>query len=424
MTVLDLDGLHDSLADPLLASMNFLNEVAERHPGAVSFAAGRPDETHFDVEAVHDHLRRFCRHLSEDLGRTPEQVRRTVCQYGRTKGVVHELVARSLLVDEQMTVDPESIVVTVGCQEAMVLVLRALRRDERDVLLAVTPTYVGLTGAARLVDMTVLPVPSGPEGVIPEDLAARAREARARGLRPRACYVIPDFANPTGAQLGVGVRRGLLEVAEREDLLLIEDNPYGVFDTGRRRTPTLKALDTRQRVVYLGSFSKSVLPGARVGFVVADQRVLGDRGSCTLLADELAKIKSMLTLNTSAISQAVVGGALLAHEGDLRRANSTQTARYAMRLAHLDGALRRNFAGRRDVQWTVPAGGYFIVLTTEVQLDDIAVEVCAAKHGVLWTPMRWFYSGSGGECGLRLSVSAVDETAIDMGVRRLASFLT
>ena len=99
-------------------------------------------------------------------------------------------------------------------------------------------------------------------------------------------------------------------MAAQEDLLLLEDNPYGTFGDGAR-LPTLKALDTGRRVVYLGSFAKTGFPGARVGYAVADQRVAADDGTASLLADELSKIKSMVSVNTSPVAQAVVGGKLL-----------------------------------------------------------------------------------------------------------------
>lgn len=259
---LSVADLHPALGDPALTSMNFLNEVSERYPAAVSLAAGRPYEEFFDVAAVHRHLDTFHRHLVDELGHTPEQARRLLLQYGRTKGIVHHLIARNLAVDEGITVDPEAVVVTVGCQEAMFLVLRALRADPADVLLAVAPTYVGLTGAARLVDLPVWPVAGGPSGVDLADLRAQARRARASGRRPRACYVLPDFANPSGVSMNVPDRQRLLTLAAEEDLLLLEDNPYGLFpvDDGPR-PPTLKALDTDRRVIYLGSFAKTVLPG-------------------------------------------------------------------------------------------------------------------------------------------------------------------
>src|SRR3954454_12855868 len=119
---LDTAQLFGALEDPALNSMNFLNEISSRYPDAISLAAGRPVEQFFEIESVDRYLRRFCEYLEADLGYTPEEVRRTLFQYGRTKGVVHGLIAANLARDEGMSVDPEAIVVTVGCQEAMFLV--------------------------------------------------------------------------------------------------------------------------------------------------------------------------------------------------------------------------------------------------------------------------------------------------------------
>ncbi|WP_244317286.1 PLP-dependent aminotransferase family protein [Micromonospora terminaliae] len=418
-------ALHPSVDDPALNSMNFLNEVAQHYPDAVSLAAGRPYEEFFDSALLHRHLDTFRRHLAEDLGLSREQVDRTLLQYGRTKGIVHHLIARNLAVDEGLTVDPESIVVTVGCQEAMFLVLRALRAGPHDVLLAVAPTYVGLTGAARLVDLPVRPVIGGPEGVDLADLRAQVRRARAEGLRPRACYVMPDFANPSGVSMDVAHRRRLLDLAVEEDLLLVEDNPYGLFPAaGTERLPTLKALDTGRRVVYLGSFAKTVLPGARVGYVVADQRVAASDGTVGPLADQLAKIKSMVTVNTSPISQAVIGGALLAHDCSLVAANARERAAYARNQRHLIEGLARRFPAGGPVRWNVPAGGFFVVVTVPFGVDDALLHRSAREYGVLWTPMAHFYDAGTPVNALRLSVSAVTPEQIDLGLDRLAALIT
>jgi (S)-3,5-dihydroxyphenylglycine transaminase len=425
---LRLDELHGALVDPALTSMNFFNEVAGRYPAAISLAAGRPYDEYFEVDAVHRYLDRFRRYLVEDLGLTPVQVRRTLLQYGRTKGIVHDLVAHHLAVDEGMTVDPESIVVTVGCQEAMFLVLRALRADPRDVLLAVAPTYVGLTGAARVVDLPVLPVASGPAGIDLDDLTRQIRRARAAGQRPRACYVMPDFANPSGASLDVPTRRELLAVAEAEGILLLEDNPYGLFQMASgARPPTLKALDEHRRVVYLGTFAKTVLPGARVGYVVADQRVAGPDGAVGTLADELAKIKSMVTVNTSPIAQAVVGGRLLEFDGSLARANEREIAAYRQNLRQtLDGLAARFPAGDpigRQISWNVPAGGYFLVVTLPIAADDALLERSARQYGVLWAPMHHFYDGATPVRALRLSAGAVTSAELEEGLDRFAALI-
>ncbi|MFJ1608831.1 PLP-dependent aminotransferase family protein [Streptomyces sp. NPDC088253] len=419
--------LHTALEDPALSSMNLLNEIAQQYPEAIPFAAGRPSESFFDVEDVHDHLRAYTRYLATDRGLSPAEIRRTLFQYGRTKGIVHELVARNLAVDEGIECDPEAIVVTVGCQEAMYLVLRALRAGPRDVLLAVAPTYVGLTGAARLVDLPVLPVAGGAEGVDLDDLRAVLDRARREGLRPRACYVMPDFANPSGLSLSRETRLRLLRLAREEDLLLLEDNPYGIFHgPGQQRVPTLKALDEHRRVIYLGSFAKTALPGARVGYLVADQRVADTRGRVGLLADQLSKIKSMLTVNTSPIAQAVVGGKLVRHDASLVAANVRERESYSRNLGQILDGLDRRLPGAAElgVTWNVPTGGFFVVLTLPFTADDALLELSARGYGVLWTPMSHFYDGAGGEHQLRLSVSAVTARQIDLGLDRLAALIT
>ncbi len=160
---LSLNDLHASLADPLLDAMTFLNEVTTRYPDAVSFAPGRPYEGFFEPEDVPAYLETYLDHLA-DRGLGRDAVRTALFQYGPTKGIINELVVRSLANDEGLTVDPGAVVVTVGAQEGMLLTLRALCAGPDDVLLVSSPCYVGVTGAARLLDLTVRPVPEGPDG--------------------------------------------------------------------------------------------------------------------------------------------------------------------------------------------------------------------------------------------------------------------
>jgi (S)-3,5-dihydroxyphenylglycine transaminase len=423
-TALRRTDLHASLSHPALQSMTFLNEVANRFPNAISFAPGRPYEESFDIEALHRYLRIFCDHLTHDLAYSEEQVCRTLFQYGRTKGIMHQLISRHLAVDEGIEVDPESIVVTVGCQEALFLVLRALRASEQDVLLAVSPTYVGLTGAARLLDMRVRTVRGGSVGVDIEDLITQIHDARAEGTRPRALYLVPDFSNPTGITLNTKVRRTLLQVAAEERLLLLEDNPYGLLRAKGRAQPTLKALDTQQRVLYFGSLAKTCFPGVRVGYVVADQRVQGSENADGLFADELSKIKSMVTVNTSPISQAVAAGKLLEHNGSLLRANAREIKVYRRNLIRLLNGLEARFASVPGVQWNTPSGGFFVVVTVPFSVDDTLLEHSARRYGVLWTPMNHFYNGDGGRQQLRLSCSLLTVDQIDEGLNRLAALFT
>lgn len=420
---LDLSGLHGSLEEEALSSMDFLNEIAERHPDAISLAAGRPTESFFDLSAIGRHLENYHRHLVEDRGFGDEHATRTILQYGPARGVIGDLVARHLAVDEGVRADADSIVVTVGCQEAMFLVMRALRRDARDAVLAVSPTYVGLTGAARLADMPVLPVSTGTTGIDLDVLVAQVRGARADGLRPRACYVMPDFANPSAASMDRGTREALLDAAIELDLLLLEDNPYGLFHADSARLPTLKALDTERRVVYLGTFAKTVVPGARVGYVVADQRVrLAEREYGTLAA-QLSRLKSMTTVNTSPIAQAVVAGKLLEHGASLVNANVREKDVYHRNLRHVCDGLERRLGDLPGVSWNTPRGGYFVVVDVPFVADDRQLETCAEEYGVLWTPMSYFYAPHGGERQLRLSCSALSPTQIETGLDRFARYV-
>jgi (S)-3,5-dihydroxyphenylglycine transaminase len=419
------EDLHGSVSDPVMDTMNFLNEITTRYPEAISFAPGRPFEGFFEVDQVFVHLRRYLDHL-KDAGNSDGEVRRALFQYGPTAGQICEPISEWLRGEENIDVRPESIVVTVGCQEAMLLVLRALVAGPDDVLLVSSPCYVGISGAARLLDIEMIAVPERDDGLCCADVDAAILAARARGLRPRACYVVPDHANPSGVTMPADTRFELLELAARRDVLLLEDSPYRLVSP-EPRLPTLKSLDRQRRVVHLGSFSKTAFPGARVGFVIADQRVVDAVGQTSLLADELAKIKSMVTVNTSPLSQAVVAGMLLACGGRMSEFNAAPTAHYtdAMRsaLQQLDACLplaRRTALG---VDWNHPSGGFFLTVRVPFPADNDALRRSAEDFGVIWTPLSYFCPGGGGDHGMRLSTSYLAGADIIEGISRLARFI-
>jgi (S)-3,5-dihydroxyphenylglycine transaminase len=424
-TSLRKEDLHASLSNPILDTMNFLNEITFRYPKAISFAPGRPYDGFFDTEQIFTHMRRYLDHLAED-GTSPEQVRAAMFQYGPTAGRIRELIAGSLRADENIDVPAESIVVTVGCQEAMLLALRALISGPEDVFLVSSPCYVGITGAASLLDITVVAVEEREDGFRCADLERAINAERARGRRPRAFYTVPDHSNPAGTTMRVETRRELLDLAERCDILIVEDSPYRMVSPGPH-IPTLKSLDRQQRVIHLGSFSKTAFPGARVGFAVADQTVTDSAGRTGLLADELAKIKSMVTVNTPALSQAVIAGILLACEGRISELNTQQAAYYAhaMRstLRQLDFCFPAEKRDALGVRWNEPDGGFFLAMRVPFRADNAALGRSAEDFGVIWTPMSYFYSDHGGDYGLRLSVSYLSEQDITNGISRLANFI-
>jgi (S)-3,5-dihydroxyphenylglycine transaminase len=416
------EDLHVSVSDPAAASMNFLNEVAARFPDAVSLAAGRPYDGFYTADDIDRYLRIYRGHLAE-TGLSESAISRALLQYGRTNGQIGDLIARMLATDEDIDVPADAVMVTTGCQEAMVIALRGVCAGPRDVVLAVEPCYVGFTGAARILGIEVVPVPESDDGLDPEAVLRVAREVRASGRRPRALYVVPNFANPSGVSMPVATRRRLVDAAREADLLILEDDPYGLFGLDDEPRPALKALDPDRRVIYLGSFAKSLFPGARVGFLVADQTVVDSAGRRTLLADELSTIKSMLTVNTAAIAQAVVGGMLIESGCSLRAANQAKTEFYRTNLNTLLSTLDREFAGDARIRWNAPGGGFFAVLDVPFRTDEEALETSARDYGVIWTPMSFFYSAGGGEHAIRLSCSALDPAQIEDGVRRLGKLV-
>jgi (S)-3,5-dihydroxyphenylglycine transaminase len=414
--------LHAVVTAPALEAVNSLNEVIGRFPDAISFAPGAPHPKFFDTLDVGGFLDRYVDHVRQKEKLTEVQVRRRIYQYGPSRGLINDLVATVLQRDMGISVPAKSIVMTVGAQEAMLLTLRALCAGRDDLLAVVTPCYVGIIGAARFLDMELVPVSEGEQGVDLAQLGRVCGDARAAGKRIRALYVAPDCSNPSGTVMELSCRLGLLELANREDFFVLEDSTYGFTMDPQQQLPSLKALDRANRVIYLSTFSKTCLPGTRVGYVIADQAVL-DGDDRRLLADEIASLKTMSTVNTSPICQAIIGGMLLASDCSLVRLAAGKSAGYQENLARLLTGLEREIGSGGGVSWNKPAGGFFLRMRLPVIVDRDLLDISARRFGVLWTPMVDFYPGQAQSSELRLSCSYLDPAQIDEGVRRLAAFV-
>lgn len=421
--------LRQSLDDDLLDVMNFLNEVVMRYPDAISFAPGRPAEAFFDVEASLGHISSFAEARAAASQRSRSAVFRDLGQYGKTNGLIQDLVACHLRRDEGIDVDPESIMVTAGCQEAMLILLLGLFEPASDVLMVSDPTYIGITGLARLLGVELWPLACGDEGLRPETVLTAVEEIRRKGKRPVAVYDIPDFNNPQGTSMPLDVRRRLLELASELEILIFEDNPYGMFAFDADPTPTLKSLDVNDDpgVIYLGTFSKTLYPGLRLGYLVADQR-LPARGDAdgAFLAQELSRIKSLTTVNTSPLAQAIAGGVLEKNQGSLRSVVEGGRAFYkanrdAMLRCLEDSMRRRGLDGK--VSWNRPGGGFFLTVTLPFDFDEECLQSCAGEYGVICCPMSFFSLSTGRERQIRLSFSYVTEAEIATGIGRLAHFV-
>ncbi|WP_406481990.1 PLP-dependent aminotransferase family protein [Streptomyces platensis] len=421
-----LEQLHASVVDPQMDSMRLLSETTMTFPHAISFSNGAPSDGTHDVANLPLYLERYLEHLRE-TGVPEKKISQLMFQYGPVNGFIQNEVARNLKQDEGIDVTPDSIMITHGAQEAMVIALRALFTSPDQVLLTVSPAYVGVVGAAKTLSIQLRGVLEGPNGIEPEAVTEAVRAVRAEGKQAVALYVIPDFSNPSGTSIPLEARKELLAVAAREELIVLEDNPYGLFGREGQELPTLKSLDDRRNVVYLGSYSKTAFPGARIGFMVADQPVTGPAGTQRPLAAELSKTKSFLTVGTSSLAQAVLGGILVDADYDLRSASRATADVYQERLEAVLEALTVHFPpeehAEHGVSWNVPGGGFFLMLRVGFEADLAAMERSARDYGVSWAPMTMFYVDGGGDRVIRLGFSNLAVPDIHEGIARLARFV-
>jgi (S)-3,5-dihydroxyphenylglycine transaminase len=252
---------------------------------------------------------------------------------------------------------------------------------------------------------------------------------KASGKVPKAVYDVPDFNNPLGTSMPLENRKRLLEVARKHGVLIFEDNPYGMFCYDGDPPSTLKALDDPRdpRVIYLGSFSKTLFPGLRLGYLVVDREETGADGKIRSLAAELSKVKSLTTVNTSPLTQALAGGVLVENEGSLRRVVADKLPLYRRNRDAMLAALDKHFGALgltdRGVRWNRPGGGFFLTVDLPFVFDDAAVAECAGDFGVIVCPLSFFALAPGYERRIRLSFSYVDPERIDQGVERLARYV-
>jgi (S)-3,5-dihydroxyphenylglycine transaminase len=385
--VLDLkeESLHGSLQDPMLGLIESVKEVVVRFSDAISFALGSPPLGHLDALEISQYVDRYLEYLSHERGLGLREARRLLYDYGLSRGLINDLVATGLRLDQGIEVSSEAVVITVGAQETILLALLAVCCSPDDLLGLAVPSYYGVIGAARVLDVGLVAIRDSDHGIDLNHLEAACRVARAKGKRIRTLCVAPDFVNPSGTVMDFVARRQLLGVADRQDLLVLEGNAYGFTAEPMTEIPTLKSLCRNGRVIRIGTFAKICLPGARVGFVVAGQIVRTPEGNRVLLADELALIKSMTAVNTSPLYQAMIGGMVLEHGGSIVSLGRDQSRIYRRDLALLLQALDRHLSPVEGVVWNRPAGGFFVRIRIPVPADVALLEFSASKYGVLWT---------------------------------------
>lgn len=404
--------------------MNFLNEISYRYPEAISFASGRPTDKHFNIQRWLESAAKFIEHFSVKQGISYQRAEQLISQYGKTNGVVNELIAEQVRKDQGINCCDKDIIITNGCQEAMALCLLSLCREPDDVLLVCNPTYIGITGLADVLDIEVCSVDYHHEAQLLQTLGVKIEALIADKKRPRAFYLMPDFDNPSGLQLSLQARQQILELCSKYDVAILEDNPYGLFQYNGEPKPALYQLDESGCVIYLGTYAKTLCPAIRIGYLILPPHFLGDVQRQQALSDKLSSLKSYLSVNTSQITQAILGGVLLDNQCSVESLVVQPRKTYLDNRDTLVTALERFFADYRDqVSWNIPAGGFFLKLTLPFKFNSQDVAQCAQHHQVICMPMSYFAQDNQFDNCVRLAFSNLDRDQIVLGVERLSRYI-
>ncbi len=364
-------------------------KVTER-PGIISFAGGLPSPATFPVDA----MREACEHVLRHDGAA-------ALQYAASEGhgPLREWVAASL----PWAVDPAQVLITTGSQQGLDLVAKVLI-DTGSRVLVETPTYLGALQAFTPMEPVIEGVDSDAEGV---DVAALERQIGAdRANAPRFMYVLPNFQNPTGRSMGLQRRQALVAAAARAGLPLVEDNPYGDLWFDTPPPAPLTALNP-EGSIYLGSFSKILAPGLRLGFIVAPAGIY----------PKLLQAKQAADLHSPSFNQRMVAEVL--KDGFLERHVPTIRALYKRQCeAMLDG-LEREMAGL-DVRWNKPDGGMFLWVRLPEGMSAIDLLPRAVDQGVAFVPGSAFFADHPDARTLRLSFVTASVEQIRTGIAALA----
>jgi 2-aminoadipate transaminase len=335
-------------------------------------------------------------------------------QYGATRGyrpLIEHLLSHTLRA-RGISAKLDEILITSGSQQGLDLVGRVMI-DPGDTVIVELPTYSGAVAAFHNLQASLVGVPQDAEGL---DIAALERviaDLATQGRRAKFIYVTPNFQNPAGSLMSAQRRHDLLDAARRHELVILEDDPYGsiYFEdvTSFEDTRPIKADDADGRVIYLGSFSKILVPGLRVAWMVAPSAIAQRVELCKQAAD----------ISTGVFDQRIVHGALAA--GVIDRIAPTLRAHYQAKRSVMERALESNLKGR--VKWTSPRGGFFLWIEMP-GVDDQDLLERALKEKVSFVPGSAFFVNGAGHEFARLAFSGITHDHIEQGIARLATAIT
>jgi 2-aminoadipate transaminase len=375
------------------SAMRDMMAITQR-PDVISLAGGLPETGTFPPDSFAAAAQRIA---SESCARA--------LQYGPTEGLdeLKDCIVE-VMAAEDMRVNRDDMIVTSGGQQVIDLVTKTLI-DPGDVVIAEGPTYPGAVPTFSSYQAEVVHIDVDAEGMRVERLEEVLDRLDREGRRTKFIYTVPSFQNPAGVTMSLPRRQQLVEIAHRRELLVLEDNPYGLLRYEGAAQPTLRALDGGVYVMYLGTFSKILAPGIRLGWVVAPPPVL----------EKINLGKQAADLCSSTLSQLMVRAYF--DQGIWREyVDSLNEIHRGRRDAMLD-ALAEFFPAQAE--WTRPGGGLFVWVTLPDFIDTTDLLARALRENVAFVPGEGAYLDGRGRSSMRLNFSGSDEDTIREGVRRI-----
>jgi 2-aminoadipate transaminase len=376
------------------SAMRDLMAITAR-PEVISLAGGLPDTSTFPAGT-----------FAAQMTRIAQESTAEALQYGPTEGFAETVdCIVQVMGAEGMLPDPDDVIVTTGGQQAIDLICKTLV-DPGDVVVCEAPTYPGAVPVFCSYQAETIQIDCDEEGMRIDDLEEVLERLDGEGRRPKFVYSVPTFQNPAGVTMSLDRRRRLVELARRRELLVVEDSPYGLLRFGGEPLPPLYQLDGGDFVIYVGTFSKILSPGIRLGWAVAPPPVM----------EKIVLGKQAADLCTSTLTQHFVREYF--SEGNWRDYIADLVEIYRGRRDAMVEALREHFP--TQATWTEPEGGMFIWATLPEYIDTSDLLAKALREDVAFVPGQAAYvDESRGRNSMRLNFSGVSEDEIREGVRRI-----
>jgi len=375
------------------SAMRDLMAVTAR-PDVISLAGGLPDTSTFPPQT-----------FAAQMTRIAQESAAEALQYGPTEGFRETVdCIVEVMGAEGMLPDPEDVIVTTGGQQAIDLICKALV-DPGDAVICEAPTYPGAIPVFCSYQADTIQIECDGEGMRIEELEATLERLDAEGRKPKLIYTVPSFQNPAGVTMSLERRRRLVELARSRELLVVEDSPYGLLRFGGEALPPLYQLDGGDFVIYIGTFSKILSPGIRLGWAVTPPPVM----------EKVVLGKQASDLCTSTLTQYFVREYF--RDGNWREYVESLAVIYRERRDAMLEALAKHFPAQAS--WTEPEGGLFIWATLPPYIDTSDLLAKALRENVAFVPGQAAYVDGRGRNSMRLNFSAGSADEIREGIRRI-----